>query len=197
MAVALSAGTYTLVLTDTNYQPGAIYNKGLLSEPFVDLTGGAGQFQTCDPVVDVCINPSGNYAVDIVSSQQTLVAYSRRDVNQDSVTNVSDVPREIEEALGTAAPANYLKGDGAIRVVDVQIDINAALNLGCAAKSDQGAASRFDWSVAFRPATLVPAIRERVSSPPAISPRGRLRSRRPAPFGAPATSPSRPPWRPA
>jgi hypothetical protein len=70
MQTALAAGTYTLVLTDANYIPSAIFDNGSLSEGFVDLTGGV--FQTCDPVSNACISPNGNYAVDIVSAQSDL-----------------------------------------------------------------------------------------------------------------------------
>ncbi len=65
MQVALAAGTYTLVLTDANYIPNAIYDNGALSEGFTDLT--AGVFQTCDPVSNACITTNGNYAVDITT----------------------------------------------------------------------------------------------------------------------------------
>lgn len=64
--LALLAGTYTLVLSDANYQPEAIYDNGTLSEGFLDLTGG--QFQTCDAGDNTCITPNGNFAVDIVST---------------------------------------------------------------------------------------------------------------------------------
>jgi len=70
LQAALSAGTYTLLLTDANYIPNAIYDNGALSEGFTDLT--AGVFQTCDPVSNACISPNGNYAVDIVSAQSDL-----------------------------------------------------------------------------------------------------------------------------
>jgi hypothetical protein len=66
MQVVLAAGTYTLVLTDANYIPNAIYDNGALSEGFTDLT--AGVFQTCDPVSNACITTNGNYAVDITST---------------------------------------------------------------------------------------------------------------------------------
>lgn len=66
MQTSLAAGTYTLVLTDANYIPLAVYDNGNLNEGFSDLTGGV--FQTCDPNNNVCITPNGNYAVDIVSS---------------------------------------------------------------------------------------------------------------------------------
>jgi hypothetical protein len=70
MHVGLSAGTYTLVLSDANYIPNAVYDNGTLSEGFTDLTGGV--FQTCDSVSNACINPNANYAVDVVSTQADL-----------------------------------------------------------------------------------------------------------------------------
>jgi hypothetical protein len=63
MQVGLLAGTYTLLLSDANYIPNAVYDDGTLSEGFSDLT--AGVFQTCD-TDGSCITPSANYAVDIV-----------------------------------------------------------------------------------------------------------------------------------
>lgn len=70
MQVGLSAGIYTLLLTDANYLPKAIFDNGALSEGFTDFTGGV--FQTCDSVANACISPNGNYAVDIVSTQADL-----------------------------------------------------------------------------------------------------------------------------
>ena len=70
MQVALSAGTYTLLLSDANYIPDAVYDNGALSEGFTDLT--AGQIQTCDAGDNTCISPNGNYAVDIVSTKADL-----------------------------------------------------------------------------------------------------------------------------
>lgn len=66
MQVALSAGVYTLVLSDASYIPGAVFDGGALSEGFVDLTGGV--FQTCDPNANACITPNGNYALDITTT---------------------------------------------------------------------------------------------------------------------------------
>jgi len=71
MQAALGAGTYTLVLTDANYIPNAIYDNGALSEGFVDFTGGV--FQTCD-TDGSCITPNGNYAVDILSAKSDLTS---------------------------------------------------------------------------------------------------------------------------
>jgi PEP-CTERM motif len=70
MQVTLNAGTYTLVLSDANYIPDAIFDNGALSEGFVDLTDGI--FQTCDSDSNACITPNGNYAVDILSTQSLL-----------------------------------------------------------------------------------------------------------------------------
>jgi hypothetical protein len=63
LQTTLAAGTYTLLLTDANYIPNAIFDDGTLSEGFTDLTGGA--FQTCDSTTNACISPNGDYAVDI------------------------------------------------------------------------------------------------------------------------------------
>ena len=58
MQATLAPGAYTLVLSDANYIPNAIYDNGALSEGFTDLK--AGVFQTCDPVSNACITPNGN-----------------------------------------------------------------------------------------------------------------------------------------
>ena len=134
MQVPLAAGTYTLMLTDANYEPGALYDNAAIAAPFVDFTGGSLQFQTCDPVAGVCINRNGNYALDIVSTKAILLGFSKCDINQDMNTNVSDVQLIINEGLGVTAPTNDLNGDGVVNVADVQIVINAALGLGCAGK---------------------------------------------------------------
>ncbi len=66
MQVSLATGTYTLSLSDANYIPYAVYDLGLLSEGFSDLT--AGVFQTFDPNDDATITPDANFAVDIVAT---------------------------------------------------------------------------------------------------------------------------------
>jgi hypothetical protein len=47
---------------------------------------------------------------------------------------VGDVQTIIDQALGTVRAVNDLNGDGAVNVVDVQIEINAALGVGCSAE---------------------------------------------------------------
>jgi hypothetical protein len=132
MSVALAGGTYTLVLTDANYQPGAIYDGGALSEPFVDLTGGGTQFQTCDPLANACINTNGHYALDITSTKPDLPGNCS--ANQNTNLTVANIQLLINQALGIIPASNDLNGDGTVSVVDIQIDINSVLGLGCSAK---------------------------------------------------------------
>lgn len=73
LAESLTAGTYTVLLTDANYLPYAVFgdNNGelgdLQADGFFDLTGGA--FQTCNMVGDnnTCVNDTANYALDITT----------------------------------------------------------------------------------------------------------------------------------
>jgi len=62
----------------------------------------------------------------------TNTALSPCDVNQDTVTNVQDVQKMVNEGLGTASATNDLNGDGVVNVVDIQLVIDAVLNFGCA-----------------------------------------------------------------
>ena len=70
MQTTLAAGVYTLVLTDANYTPFAVYDNGTLSEGFSDLSGGI--FQTYDSVSNASITPNGRFAVDIVTANPDL-----------------------------------------------------------------------------------------------------------------------------
>lgn len=60
---SLSAGTYTVVLSDGNYIPNALQDNGTLGEGFADFTGG----QFCNLLINGvdCANNSGAYALDI------------------------------------------------------------------------------------------------------------------------------------
>jgi len=48
----------------------------------------------------------------------------------------------INEALGAASPVDDLNGDGAVNVVDVQIDVDGALGLGCSVASESQSAAK-------------------------------------------------------
>lgn len=59
----LSAGTYTVLLSDGSYIPAAVFEApgGTLGDGFSDLTSG---FQTCVDSND-CITDTGNWALDV------------------------------------------------------------------------------------------------------------------------------------
>jgi hypothetical protein len=66
---SLSAGTYTIVLSDGQYQANAIFDNGTLGEGFTDFTTGSfcnfEDIITSSGVVTPCPNTSGAFALDI------------------------------------------------------------------------------------------------------------------------------------
>jgi hypothetical protein len=60
---SLAAGTYTVILTDGQYVPQAVFDNGMLGEGFNDFTGGG----FCNIAINGvnCPNTSGAYAFDI------------------------------------------------------------------------------------------------------------------------------------
>ncbi len=73
---------------------------------------------------------TGGGSAQANASDSTIIL-SPCDVNRDGTTNVADVQKTIDEALGTLPALNDLNLDGAVNVVDIQIVINASLALGC------------------------------------------------------------------
>jgi len=65
------------------------------------------------------------------STTLTVMPSGPCDVTQQGLYTVSDAQAMINEALGVAPPINDSNGDGVVNVVDIQIVINAVLNLGC------------------------------------------------------------------
>ncbi len=51
-----------------------------------------------------------------------------------NLCGLTDVPTILNQALGTAPPVNNLKGGGTLTVVDIQIEIDAALGETCFAQ---------------------------------------------------------------
>jgi hypothetical protein len=67
----LAAGTYTVLLSDANYVPNAVYETtGYLGDGFSDLTGGSLPFQTCYDATD-CNTDTTNWALDITTTGTT------------------------------------------------------------------------------------------------------------------------------
>jgi uncharacterized repeat protein (TIGR01451 family) len=80
------------------------------------------------------VNVSGGGSALASASDPTTItafSYSPCDVNEDKSTNVLDVQKVINEALGVASAVNDLNHDGVVNVVDVQVVIDAALGLPC------------------------------------------------------------------
>jgi hypothetical protein len=50
------------------------------------------------------------------------------------VVGVADVQAAINQALGAAMAVSDLNQDHTVNVIDIRIEINAALNLGCSAQ---------------------------------------------------------------
>ena len=87
---------------------------------------------------------SGSVTVTITSTSNgsetaqataTIGQGSPCDVNTDGNVDIIDVQTMVDEALGTDPPNNDLSGDGVVNVVDIQIDINGVLKLGCEVSS--------------------------------------------------------------
>jgi hypothetical protein len=53
------------------------------------------------------------------------------DLKHNALIDVSDVQAILNQMLGISPPANDLTGDGVVNVLDVQIEINAAIGLAC------------------------------------------------------------------
>jgi hypothetical protein len=68
----LGAGTYTVLLSDGENVPNAVFEtSGVLGDGFTDFTGGV--FQTCADVND-CNSDTGNWALDIVAPNGSITA---------------------------------------------------------------------------------------------------------------------------
>jgi hypothetical protein len=69
----LAAGTYTVLLTDAEYIPNAVFETpaGRLADGFTDLT--AGVFQTCEDANN-CDADSGAWALDITTAGASVSA---------------------------------------------------------------------------------------------------------------------------
>ena len=60
-----------------------------------------------------------------------LSVYSACDLNRDWATNVVDVQLQVNAALGVTACTSDLTGDGVCNVIDVQRGVNAGLGGSC------------------------------------------------------------------
>jgi hypothetical protein len=72
MALPLSAGTYTVILSDAEYIPNALFDNGTFGEGFTDLTPGTLPFQTCADQNN-CITDTAHWALDITTPGVSVV----------------------------------------------------------------------------------------------------------------------------
>jgi uncharacterized repeat protein (TIGR01451 family) len=84
------------------------------------------------PLVANEIGVSGGGSAAAIATDPTPVV-SACDVTLGNTASVADVQKMIDEALGLAQAANDLNGDREVNVLDVQIVMNAVMNLGCSA----------------------------------------------------------------
>jgi hypothetical protein len=82
------------------------------------------------PMVITATDSKGNQASEYV----TLVVAMPCDIQQNGSITVGDERIIIHEALGVIPAVHDLSGDGRVSVVDVEIETNAVLGLGCEAK---------------------------------------------------------------
>jgi probable HAF family extracellular repeat protein/uncharacterized repeat protein (TIGR03803 family) len=103
-------------------------NEGVGAEPYAGLIQGtSGEFYGT-----TFIGGAAGYGeVYSFFVQAPAPKGSPCDINKDGVFNVSDVQLLMNQALGLASAVSDLNGSEAVTVVDVQIDIDAALDLGC------------------------------------------------------------------
>jgi probable HAF family extracellular repeat protein len=113
---------------------GAVH--GFLATPIVQpsltaVSTPTGSFTQGQPqAAYVTASNGASVPTSVLTSALTSTA-GACDVNNNGVTNVADVQRIIDEALGAAQAVNDLNDDGVVNVVDIQVVINAALGLGC------------------------------------------------------------------
>jgi len=92
----------------------------------------------------LAVNASANIAKIVITGaasgtsftmdDMTISPFSQCDPTQAGTANVAGVQRIINEALGGVTATDDLNQDGVLDAVDIQIEINAALSLGCAAR---------------------------------------------------------------
>jgi len=73
MVMSLSMGTYTVILSDAEYIPNAIFDNGTFGEGFTDLTPGTLPLQTCADQNN-CVNDTANWALDITTPGVSVAA---------------------------------------------------------------------------------------------------------------------------
>ncbi|HUB79756.1 MAG TPA: protease pro-enzyme activation domain-containing protein [Bryobacteraceae bacterium] len=83
----------------------------------------------------ITASQAGNATYSVAKSvEQSFLVVTLCDLTMAGGTSLGDVRQIVNQALGIAPPQNNLTGDAAVGAADIQIEINAALGLGCGAK---------------------------------------------------------------
>jgi hypothetical protein len=128
--VGSGIATYSVFVSDN----GGAYGPW---QPAVTTTSAAysGQIGHTYAFYSIATDGAGNIQAAKNSPDTTTTipvpAVGACDVGNYGTVTIPDVQQAIDEALGAMQPTNDLNGDGTVNVVDVQIVMNAALNLGC------------------------------------------------------------------
>jgi uncharacterized repeat protein (TIGR01451 family) len=86
------------------------------------------------PQINTASVSAGGSAGASASDVTSVMPFSPCDLKHSGNATVSDVQLVISEASGVSPAINDLSGDGVVNIFDVQIEISAALGLGCAAR---------------------------------------------------------------
>jgi hypothetical protein len=122
-----------LSLVQYSLNGGGTYSTVPLSAlPYRFTVPGSGFFHLVARAYDTSGQSSAKDATFFTQSACPSVTL-KCEIKQAGSPTVADVQAIVNEALGSALPANDVNGDGAVDVLDVQLVINAALGLGCLA----------------------------------------------------------------
>ncbi len=110
---------------------------GSLLPPGLTLNSSSGAIGGTPPTVGAYsfTVPATDSASNVDAANFTVSFYSFCDLKGGGATTVSDVQQIINEALGGLPAVHDLNSDGVVNVVDIQLDINGTLGLGCSASA--------------------------------------------------------------
>ena len=137
LPVSAAGGDQSLAVTTNAFCPWTI--SGLPS--WITLTGPAATTGPGNAGFSVAANSGSARSATItiagvpvsVNQASSQGGANPCDINKDEIVDVVDVRLMLQEALGTRSPSDDLNTSKTVNVVDVQIDGNAALHLGCSA----------------------------------------------------------------
>jgi hypothetical protein len=96
----------------------------------------SGERLALNTVVNIAqvIITGANVGTSFTMDDVLISPFSPCDLSQDGATNVLDVEQLIDEVVQLTPAIHDLNMDGVVDINDIQIVLNAALGLGCAAK---------------------------------------------------------------